>query len=63
MLVVRCGSLKKLWVVDVDVDEADSKLVRVRDGNCGTKVENAYSKQNKKEIAQLGNALMEFGSQ
>lgn len=35
-------------VVDVDVDEADSKLVRVRDSNCGNKVENAYSKQNKK---------------
>ncbi|MFV9972433.1 MAG: hypothetical protein AB8V06_05995 [Francisella endosymbiont of Hyalomma asiaticum] len=35
----KCGSLKKLWVVDIDVDEADSKLVRVRDGNCGTKVQ------------------------
>ena len=54
MLVSKCGSLKKLVVVDVDVDEADSKLVRVRVGNCGTKVENAYGKQNKKEIAQLG---------
>ena len=50
----KCGLFKKFGVVDVDVNEAYGKLVRVRDGNCGTKVENAYGKQNKKEITQLG---------
>ncbi|ABI83222.1 hypothetical protein FM755_02405 [Francisella tularensis] len=50
----KCGSLKKFGVVDVDADEQDGKLVRARDGNCGTKVCKAYGKQDKKEIAQLG---------
>ncbi|MED7818635.1 MULTISPECIES: hypothetical protein [unclassified Francisella] len=50
----KCGSLKKFGVVDVDADEQDGKLVRARDGNCGTKVCKSYGKQDKKEIAQLG---------
>ncbi|AFJ43980.1 hypothetical protein [Francisella orientalis] len=50
----KYGSLKKFGVVDVDADEQDRKLVRARDGNCGTKVCKAYGKQDKKEIAQLG---------
>ena len=49
VLLVSCGSFKKFGVVDVDANEADGKS-RVRDCNCGTKVENAYGKQNKKEI-------------
>lgn len=50
----KCGSLKKFGVVDVNSDEQDGKLVRARDGKCGTTVEKNYGKQNKKEVAQLG---------
>lgn len=50
----KCGSLKKFGVVEVDADKQDGKLVRVRDGNCGTKTNKIYSKKGKKEIPQLG---------
>lgn len=50
----KCGSLKKFGVVEVDADKQDGKLVRARDGNCGTKACKVYDKLNKKEIDQLG---------
>ena len=50
----KCGSLKKFGVVEVDADEQDGKLVRVRDGNCGTGGNKIYGKLDKKEIPQLG---------
>lgn len=50
----KCGSLKKFGVVEVDADEQDGKLVRVRDGNCGTGSNKVYGKLDKKEVPQLG---------
>ena len=50
----KCGSLKKFGVVEVDADAQDGKLVRVRDGNCGTAGNKVYGKLDKKEIPQLG---------
>ena len=49
----KCGSLKKFGVVDMNQDEQDGKLVRVRDGNCGSHNCKVY-KEGKKEVRQLG---------
>lgn len=49
----KCGSLKKFGVVDMNQDVEDGKLVRVRDGNCGSHNFKVY-KEDKKEVSQLG---------